>query len=121
MVFGSNWTQVGPKFLSKRLVVSGLPTRTKPQAPRSLQQWLASSFEAGIVCESQEVPHCDTPTQDDARGTRASQLLTGDDAALSALRRAVRPTLRQVTRQARSRSYSDRKSTRLNSSHLVIS
>jgi hypothetical protein len=25
MVFGSNWTQVGPKFLSKRLVVSGLP------------------------------------------------------------------------------------------------
>jgi hypothetical protein len=25
----------------------GLATRTKPQAPRSLQQWLASSFEAG--------------------------------------------------------------------------
>jgi hypothetical protein len=24
-----------------------LATRTKPQAPRSLQQWLASSFEAG--------------------------------------------------------------------------
>ena len=31
------------------------PARTKPQAPRSLLQWLASSFEAGIGCESQEV------------------------------------------------------------------
>jgi hypothetical protein len=28
-------------------VPSGLPTRTKPHAPRSLQQWLASSVEAG--------------------------------------------------------------------------
>jgi hypothetical protein len=27
--------------------MSGLPTRTKPQAPRSLHQWLASSVEAG--------------------------------------------------------------------------
>jgi hypothetical protein len=29
------------------VVISQLPTRTKPQAPRSLQQWLASSVEAG--------------------------------------------------------------------------
>ena len=29
--------------------------RTKPQAPRSLRQWLSSSFEAGIRCGSQEV------------------------------------------------------------------
>src|ERR1035438_3278107 len=36
-------------------VTSGLTVRTKPQAPRSLLQWLASSFEAGIGCESQEV------------------------------------------------------------------
>jgi hypothetical protein len=27
--------------------MSGLTTRTKPQAPRSLQQWLVSSVEAG--------------------------------------------------------------------------
>jgi len=26
------------------------PVRTKPQAPRSLQRWLASSFEAGVEC-----------------------------------------------------------------------
>jgi hypothetical protein len=32
-----------------------LAVRTKPQAPRPLLQWLASSFEAGIVRESQEV------------------------------------------------------------------
>jgi hypothetical protein len=36
-------------------VLHGWPTRTKPQAPRLLQQCLASSVEAGIGCESQEV------------------------------------------------------------------
>jgi hypothetical protein len=43
MVFGSNWTQVGPKFLSKRLVVSGLGTiRPEPieSSPvRSISDW----------------------------------------------------------------------------------
>ena len=29
-------------------ISSGLPTRTKPQAPRLLRCWLASSFVAGI-------------------------------------------------------------------------
>ena len=46
--------------------------RTKPQAPRSLRCWLTSSFEAGIVCESQEVTHCDSSSQNDARRARAS-------------------------------------------------
>ena len=41
--------------------------KNKPQAPRSLRQWLASSFAAGIGCESQEVPNCDPPSQEDAR------------------------------------------------------
>ncbi|MGA7318734.1 MAG: hypothetical protein WBX22_32740, partial [Silvibacterium sp.] len=47
---------------------SGLPVRTKPQAPRPLRWWLSSSFEAGIGCESQEVPHCDPLTPTDAGG-----------------------------------------------------
>jgi hypothetical protein len=39
----------------KKWVASGIAARTKPQAPRPLQHWLASSFEAGIGRESQEV------------------------------------------------------------------
>jgi hypothetical protein len=38
MVFGSNWTQVGPKFLSKRLVVSGLPTNL-PELGSASRGW----------------------------------------------------------------------------------
>src|ERR1022692_3375008 len=87
-------------------VTSGLAVRTKPQAPRSLQYWLTSSFVAGIVCESQEVTHCDSSSQNDARRARASQLLCRYDAALFAFRRAVRPTLPQVAGQARSGSSS---------------
>src|ERR1035438_3705694 len=78
------------------------PVRTKPQAPRSLEYWLASSFVAGIVCESQEVTHCDSSSQNDARRAPASQLLCRHDAALSAFRRTVRTTLRQVAGPARS-------------------
>jgi hypothetical protein len=40
-------------FSRNYYITYGLATRTKPQA---LQQWLAVSFEAGIGCESQEVP-----------------------------------------------------------------
>src|ERR1035438_4796428 len=85
-----------------QLVISALAVRTKPQAPRSLQYWLTSSFVAGIVCESQEVTHCDSSSQNDARRARASQLLCRHDAALSAFRRTVRTTLRQVAGPARS-------------------
>src|SRR5665213_1966437 len=79
-----------------------LSVRTKPQAPRSLRCWLTSSFVAGVVCESQEVTHCDSSSQNDARRARASQLLCRHDAALSAFRRTVRTTLRQVAGPARS-------------------
>lgn len=40
-------------------------------------------FEAGIVCELQEEPNCERPLQEDARGTRAPQLLTGRGATLA--------------------------------------
>src|SRR5665213_2839559 len=84
------------------LTLSGSLVRTKPQAPRSLRCWLTSSFVAGVVCESQEVTHCDSSSQNDARRARASQLLCRHDAALSAFRRTVRTTLRQVAGPARS-------------------
>jgi hypothetical protein len=48
-----------------QLVADESPVRTKPQAPRSLRQWLSSSFVAGIGCESQEVSHCDPPSQNE--------------------------------------------------------
>src|SRR6516165_9937651 len=79
---------------------SRLPVRTKPQAPRSLRWWLSSSLVAGIGCESQEVLYCDSPSQNDARRTRAPQLHRRNDPALPAFRRTVRPTLRQVTGEA---------------------
>src|ERR1035438_1557062 len=100
---GSDWPV---KWTVRRLlhfrVLSGLVVRTKPQAPRPLRCWLTSSFVAGIGCESQEVTHCDSSSQNDARRARASQLLCRHDAALSAFRRAVRTTLPQVAGQARS-------------------
>src|ERR1035438_2526623 len=61
-----------------QLVISALAVRTKPQAPRSLQYWLTSSFVAGIVCESQEVTHCDSSSQNDDLKVRASQLVCGE-------------------------------------------
>src|ERR1700677_1306091 len=62
-LFGQN------RFLG---VTSGWAVRTKPQALRSLRLWLSSSFVGGIVCESQEVYHCDSSSQNDARRARAS-------------------------------------------------
>src|ERR1039458_6864381 len=97
-----NYTAGNSDLVNNSSVISGLPVRTKPQAPRSLQYWLTSSFVAGIVCESQEVTHCDSYSQNDARRARASQLLCRHDAALSAFRRTVRTTLRQVAGPARS-------------------
>ncbi|WP_420818740.1 tyrosine-type recombinase/integrase [Occallatibacter savannae] len=38
---------------------------------------------AGVGCESQEVTHCDSSSQNDARRARASQLLRRRDATLS--------------------------------------
>src|ERR1035438_3570404 len=55
-------------------VGSGWTVRTKPQAPRSLQYWLTSSFVAGIVCESQEVTHCDSSSQNDRSEEHTSEL-----------------------------------------------
>jgi hypothetical protein len=45
-----------PGSYPKTGVMSGLATRTKPQAPRSLRQWLARSFEAGIGCGHRRYP-----------------------------------------------------------------
>src|SRR5579863_2077483 len=70
--------------------------RTKPQAPRSLHYWLTSSSWTGIGCLSQEVNHCDSPSQNHARRARASQLHSGNDSTLSELCRGVRKALRQV-------------------------
>jgi hypothetical protein len=51
--------QLTSKLINEVIIMQGVTdgwtVRTKPQAPRSLLQWLASSFEAGIGCESQEV------------------------------------------------------------------
>ena len=53
MVFGGNWTQVGPKFLSERLVVSGLVTTHSEQDKWMLKRQSKSKphpLQMGVKC-----------------------------------------------------------------------